>query len=53
MTEMTAHKKGALVEYDKPQIEDYGSIEELTAALCNPGNEDGSNKQFHATSPCD
>ena len=53
MTGMTAHKKGALVEYDKPQIEDYGSIEELTAALCLSGQEDAGNKQFHSTAPCD
>jgi hypothetical protein len=45
-------RKGLLLSYEKPKVEDYGSIEELTAAQCLGGDEDAGNKQFHSTAPC-
>jgi hypothetical protein len=39
------------VSYEKPQIADYGTIEELTASLCLGGAEDGGTKEFHSTNP--
>jgi hypothetical protein len=39
---------GVAVEYVKPEIVDYGTLEDLTAGAPTRGNEDGGNK-FHAT----
>jgi hypothetical protein len=39
------------VEYTKPQIVDYGTIEELTASLGPGGADDGGTKRFHSTKP--
>jgi hypothetical protein len=39
---------GVAVEYTKPEIVDYGTLEDLTAGAPTLGNEDGGNK-FHAT----
>ena len=32
------------MEYTKPEIVDYGTLEEITAGSPNLGNEDGANK---------
>jgi hypothetical protein len=39
---------GVPVEYVKPEIVDYGTLEDLTAGAPTKGSEDGGNK-FHAT----
>ena len=39
------------MDYAKPQIVDYGTVEELTAALGPGGSDDGGTKQFHTTRP--
>jgi hypothetical protein len=39
------------MDYIKPEIADYGSLEELTANLGPGGNDDGGTKQFHTTAP--
>lgn len=36
------------VDYSKPEIVDYGTLEELTAGSPSAGTEDGGNK-FHAS----
>ena len=36
------------MEYVKPEIVDYGTLEDLTAGAPTKGTEDGGNK-FHAT----
>jgi hypothetical protein len=41
------------VSYDKPEIVDYGTIEELTASLGPGGQDDGGTKRFHSTTPLD
>lgn len=45
-------KKGGLVEYTKPAVVDYGTVEELTAAQGPNGSEDpNGSKAFHGTAP--
>lgn len=39
------------MSYDKPEIVDYGTIEELTANLGPGGADDGGTKRFHTTAP--
>jgi hypothetical protein len=39
------------MDYAKPEVVDYGSIEELTANLGPGGADDGGTKEFHTTSP--
>jgi hypothetical protein len=41
-------RQGVVVEYIKPEIVDYGTLEELTAGSPLVGTEDGGNK-FHAS----
>jgi hypothetical protein len=50
---LLATKEGNSVSYDKPEIVDYGTIEELTAALGPGGQDDGGTKRFHSTRPLD
>jgi hypothetical protein len=45
-------RKESALNYEKPKVEDYGSLEEMTAAQCLGGDEDAGNKQFHSTAPC-
>lgn len=37
------------MSYDKPEIVDYGTIEELTAKLGPAGLDDGGTKEFHGS----
>ena len=39
------------MDYTKPEVVDYGTVEELTANMGPGGGEDGGNKQFHTTAP--
>lgn len=39
------------MDYKKPEVVDYGTVEELTAKLGVGGREDGGTKAFHTTKP--
>lgn len=39
------------MDYAKPEVVDYGTVEELTAAVQDLGTEDADSKLNHATSP--
>jgi hypothetical protein len=39
------------MDYVKPEVVDYGTVEELTAQLAGGTGEDGGNKIFHGSSP--
>ena len=39
------------MEYTKPEILDYGTLTEMTAALGPGGSDDGGTKRFHSTTP--
>lgn len=39
------------MDYAKPEVVDYGTLEELTAGLTNSTGEDGGNKLFHGSTP--
>jgi hypothetical protein len=43
--------EGSSVTYDKPEIVDYGTIEDLTAKLGPGGADDGGTKAFDSTAP--
>jgi hypothetical protein len=40
-----------LMDYIKPEVVDYGTVEELTAQQSPATGEDGGNKVFHGSSP--
>jgi hypothetical protein len=39
------------MEYMKPEVIDYGSLEEMTENLGPGGQDDGGTKEFHTTAP--
>ena len=48
---VTGNRKEGSVDYTKPEVMDYGTLTELTAALGPGGADDGGTKQFHSTRP--